>query len=188
MKLLVKTVYWLLVSALIAIAATASIVARRSRHLETMIADEATRQGFDPVVFIALVEKCSSNRTAFADHEHYGLLALTADEGRAWAAENDEAFDTFDLFDPEKNLRIGAWKFGRMLRSWSREKDPRIWALAEWRSNHESARKWAASSKDHLDDPFAKISDPNVRMFVMEIIRRTHRDAFKIILPWKKES
>jgi hypothetical protein len=186
MRTLFKTIYWLVLATLIAAAAFGSVILRRSHLLETRIAHQAGLRNIDPRLFIALVARCSSNQTAFADHEHYGLLALTADEGRAWAAESGVPFDTFDLFDPEKNLRIGAWKLERSLRAWSREKDPRIWALAEWHTDGKTVSTWAAAARGSFGDTLKTIGDPSVRSFVADILQQTHRDEFTIILPWRK--
>lgn len=185
MKTFIKTIYWLFIAALIALAAFGSVVFRRSRQLETMIAREAAARDMDPRLLIALVEKCSGFQTTLATNECYGLLALTAGEGRAWAGANGTAFDTFDLFDPRKNLQIGAWKFQTALVEWSREKDPRIWALAGWKTNRETVRAWADAARSSSGDPLKQISDPRVRLLVADILRQTHREEFTLILPWR---
>jgi len=185
MRTLLKTVYWLLVATLIGAAAFGSIVLRRSRQLETMTVAEAARQNIDARLFLALVQKCSDFQPTFADHGRYGLLALTEADGLAWAGAAGSNFDTFDLFEPEKNLKIGAWKLGSSLNAWSRERNPEMWALAEWCTNRETVRAWSGAASDGRDDPLRKIADPRVRQFVSDILRQSRREAFTIVLPWR---
>ena len=185
-RILLKTFYWLFVALLIAAAAFCSVVFRRSHQLETMIAREAERQGVDPRLFAALVERCSNFQTAFADHERYGLLALGAEDGRAWAAKTGVPFDTFDLFDPQKNLQIGAWKFEMAVREWTHERDPQIWALAGWKTNRETVRAWAVSARNDSRDALRHVADVRVRGFVADILQQSRREKFTVILPWAK--
>lgn len=184
-KTFLKTAYWLVIAGLIALAAFGSVVFRRSRQLETMVAREAVLGGLDPRLLIALVEKSSNFQTTLATNECYGLLALSAGDGRAWAAQAGAAFDPFDLFDPRKNLQAGVWKLNLALRSWSRERDPRIWALAGWRTNRETVRAWADAARGDPGDPLRQIRDPRVRAFVTDILRQTQREGFTLVLPWE---
>ncbi len=187
MRVLFKTLYWLFAAALIAAAALGSIVLRRSHQMETTIASAAARRGIDPRLFAALVEECSGGRTTFADHERYGLLALSAEDARIWAEQNGVEPDTFTLFDPKQNLRIGAWKLDQALATWSRERDPRIWALAGWKTNRETVRVWAAAARGATGDPVRAISDSHARNFVRDILGKTRREEFTLVLPWGRK-
>lgn len=185
MRTLLKTIYWLLIAALIAVAASASVLLRRSRQMETMIAAAADRQCLDAGLLVALVGWCSDFQPARAAEGRYGLLALTEADGRAWAKATGGTFDTFDLFDPRTNLEVGAWKFAASLSAWSREPDPTVWALAEWRTNRAAVRVWAAAAAAGKTDPLQSIADVRVRGFVADILQRTRRERFTLLLPWR---
>lgn len=185
MRTLLKTIYWLLIAALIAVAASASVLLRRNRQMETMIAEAAELQGLDAGLLVALVGWCSDFQPAKAAEGRYGLLALTEADGRAWATASGGAFDTFDLFDPQKNLQIGAWKFAASQRAWAGEPDPAVWALAEWRTNRAAVRAWAAAAAAGKTDPLQSIADARVRGFVADILQRSRRERFTLLLPWR---
>ena len=186
MRTLLKMCFWLFVAALIAATAAASLLIRRSHHFETMIVRAADAQRIEPVILLGLVQQCSGNNTTFARDEHYGLLALTTADGTAWAAASGKPFDAFDLFDPEKNLQIGAWKFAAALRTWMREPKPELWAVAGWQAPADQVRAWAGAARMDGGDPFQKISDPRVRNFAADVLRKTQREKIEIVLPWRK--
>ena len=184
MRKLLKTFYWLLLAALAAAAAFGLVVLRRSHQLETMIVRAAMRRNVDSRTLFALAEKCSKFQTSFADHGRYGLLALEVGDGRAWAAATKSEFDTFDLFDPQKNLEIGAWKLGDARRAWP-SRDADIWALAEWKTNREAVRVWADASRGVGGDAARFIADDTIRKFVEEVSANSRRDEYEIAWLWR---
>jgi hypothetical protein len=74
------------------------------------------------------------------------------------------------LFDPRKNLEIGAWKFDASLRDWAREKDAAMWAVAGWYTNVETLKGWADSARGSTNPPLAAIPDIPLRMRVREVL------------------
>lgn len=170
MRLLLKTVFWLLIAAVIAGAAACWAVSRRSRQMDRMIERAADARGLDARLFAALVAHTGGTRTTLATNGHYGLLLLTEADGRAWAAAMKQTFDAFDLFDPRKNLEVGAWKFDASLREWAREKDAAVWAVASWRTNRETVRAWADAARSSTNPPLASIPDIPLRMYVRDVL------------------
>lgn len=167
-KTTLKTISWLLLAVAMGTGTFAWLMHRQGRQIERMVVPIAHEANVNPKIAAALAEVCSNNEPGYASREHYGLFALTVDDGKAWASAKGAKFDTFDLFDPKLNARIGTWKFSRMAGSWSHEAKPEIWAIAEWRTNHETVVVWA---RDTHTNELARIDDAKARRFVSEVLR-----------------
>ncbi len=172
MRTFFKTILWLVLALFIGAGAFAWLLRRQSHQLDRIIEQAATAGHVNPKLIAALADFSSNNEPGFASREHYGLLALTTADGKAWAAATGGEFDTFALFDPALNLRIGVWKFATALQSWSHETKPEVWAVAEWKTNRETIRAWADLKSG---DEVSRIDDARVRRFVAGVLQQAQR-------------
>lgn len=181
MRVLLKMLYWLALAGLLCAAAIGAAFVRRSHQMDTMIVQAASRQQIDPRLAAALVWRSSQLNTSLSTNGHYGLLALTPEDGKAWSKASGAPFETFDLFDPRRNLQIGLWKLSMASLAWADKPNGHIWALAEWQAGRAAASAWASAAVD--DDPLAAIGDPAVRSFVGDVVRRAQRDEVTLGFP-----
>lgn len=179
MRLLLKTFLWLVFAVALGAAGLLYVLHNRGQALDVLIEHAAEKRGLDPRLFAALVASAGGTRTTLAENGCYGLLRLTEADGRAWATASGRKFDTFDLFAPAANLEIGAWKFDAELRAWSRAREPEVWAVASWWTNHETVAGWAVAAQSGTNKALAYITDPVIEARV----RSTLMDA-RTPRPW----
>ena len=109
----VKTAFWLIVAVMLGTVTVDVVLNRHAQRLQRLIAREARARKFDPDRVAEMVGRLSGSDPAFAVNGRYGLMALTTNDAAAWAAKTGNKFETFDLFDPQTNLRIGLWKLAQ---------------------------------------------------------------------------
>lgn len=151
---------------------------------DPLIAVISRDAGVDPLLVRALIwreSRFDPNTHGTAD-EH-GLMQVTPDVGQMWAKANKiENYNDDDLYDPETNIRVGAWYLSRALKRWSQTDDPVTFALAEYNAGRSNALKWV--------DPLAPLSHaafldritfPSTRKYVEVIMakRDQYRTVFK---------
>lgn len=181
MRLIIKTLYWLMLATLMGAAALMASYVRRSHQMDTMIADVAAAQQIDARLAVALVQRSSGYDTAMVTNARHGLLALRIEDGVAWAKATGAPFDVFDLFDPRRNLEIGLWKLSLAQLAWKGERDAAIWALVEWRVGRAVAKGWAEKSQP--GSPLNAIDDIALRSFVSDVLAASRRGKLTLKLP-----
>ena len=105
-----------------------------------------------------------------------GLMQVSGRAAAEWARENKiDNFKAEDLFDPQTNLRAGAWYLHRAVQHWEHQPNPLPFALAEYNAGASRVQRWAGgseaigvASKDFLRN----IDFPNTRKYVDSVLER----------------
>lgn len=101
-----------------------------------------------------------------------GLMQITELVGYEWAGAHElEDFVKTDLFDPQTNLRAGAWYLAKGLDQWDRYEDPLPFALAQYNAGYGNAKRWARKALD-ADAFIDNITYPNTQRYVRDILKR----------------
>jgi soluble lytic murein transglycosylase len=149
---------------------------------DPLIAGIARNEGVDPFLVRALIWRESRfDPLTHGEADEHGLMQVTPEVGQMWAKANKvEDFKDDDLYDPETNIRAGAWYLNRALKHWSQTDDPVAFALAEYNAGRSNALKWVdpVAPLDHtafLD----RITFPSTRKYVEVIMAK--RDQYRAV-------
>jgi soluble lytic murein transglycosylase len=146
----------------------------RLHRYDDLIALIAADAGLDPRLIHAVVWKESRFRTlAVGAAGESGLMQITPPVGEAWAAATRHPdYRPELLFDPEINLRVGAWYLARALQQWSDRRDPLPYALAQYNAGRSNVLRWAEYDGNHPDTFIANITYPGTQHYVRTILKR----------------
>jgi soluble lytic murein transglycosylase len=132
---------------------------------------EATKNDLDPYLVAALIRQESEfNPAAVSKANAYGLMQMLPAVGKAMAREEGMGhFETFQLFDPETNIRLGT----RFLReSLDRFGGVTEYALAAYNAGSERVVDWRAAGPYQGTDEFVEsIPFTETREYVEAILR-----------------
>jgi soluble lytic murein transglycosylase len=158
---------------------------------DELIANIARNDGVDPFLIRALIWRESRfNPLTHGSADERGLMQVRPDVGQAWAKANKiEDFKDDDLYDPETNIRVGAWYLNRAIKHWSQTDDPVTFALAEYNAGRSNALKWVDPLAPLDHSAFInRITFPGTRMYVEKI--EAKRDEYRLEFAnnrWYKE-
>lgn len=149
---------------------------------DPLIANIARADGIDPFLIRALIWRESRfDPLTHGEADEHGLMQVTPEVGQMWAKANKiEDYKDDDLYDPETNIRAGAWYLSRAIKHWSQTDDPVTFALAEYNAGRSNALKWVdpLAPLDHtafLD----RITYPGTRKYVEVIMAK--RDQYRAV-------
>lgn len=131
----------------------------------------AQEWGLDPFLLVAVMKVESSfNPRAQSAKGARGLMQIMPETG-AWIARElgIEPFHPDDLFEPEVNLRIGAWYLTYLIRRF----DGRLaLALAAYNGGQGNVKRWLDSMRwDGEEESVNDIPYGETRRFVLRVLR-----------------
>jgi soluble lytic murein transglycosylase len=117
----------------------------RFQQYDQLIRATATTNELDPMLVKAVIWRESRfDPQKFGGAGERGLMQVSVIAANEWAKENHvQNFQVEELFDPKKNLEVGAWYLHRAMSHWQHETDPTPFALAEYNAGPSRAHRWA---------------------------------------------
>jgi len=163
----------------------------RESVYDPQIAAISRAEGVDPFLVRALIWRESRfDPLTHGQADEHGLMQVTPDVGQMWAkASKIENYKDDDLYDPETNIRAGAWYLNRALKRWSATDDPVTFALAEYNAGRSNALKWVDPLAPLNHTAFLdRITFPSTRKYVEVIMAK--RDQYRTVFAknrWYRE-
>ena len=139
-------------------------------YWETIKAESA-KNNLDPYLVAALIRQESEfNPSAISPANAYGLMQLLPAVGKSMARQEGlEHFQTFQLFDPAINIRLGTRYFRRTLDKFGGVTE---YALAAYNAGDERVHDWeAAGPYQGIDEFVESIPFTETRGYVESILR-----------------
>jgi soluble lytic murein transglycosylase len=137
---------------------------------ETIVRGHARNYSLDPALLAAVIYQESKFKAdAESKSGAIGLMQLLPDTAKGIALHTGgSAFRVADLFDPEINVRYGAWYLRHLLRKYGEERT----ALAAYNAGQDNVDRWR---RDGLGIQF-----PETRAYVnrVEDLKQIYRDAY----------
>ena len=150
-------------------------------YWETIKAESA-KNNLDPYLVASLIRQESEfNPSAISHANAYGLMQLLPSVGKAMAREEGIShFDTFQLLDPDTNIRLGTRYLRKTLEKFGRVTE---YGLAAYNAGDDRVLDWqAAGPYQGIDEFVESIPFTETREYVEGILRNeeTYRaiDAF----------
>jgi soluble lytic murein transglycosylase len=143
------------------------------------IKTESAKNGLDPYLVASLIRQESEfNPSVISYANAYGLMQLLPSVGRAMAREEGMShFETFQLLDPETNIRLGTRYLRQMLDRFGGVQE---YALAAYNAGDERVSDWQAAGPYHGMDEFVEsIPFTQTRDYVQGILR--NEDIYRSI-------
>ncbi len=139
-------------------------------YWETIKAESA-KNNLDPYLVAALIRQESEfNPSAISHANAYGLMQLLPAVGKSLAREEGiKNFRTFQLLDPETNIRLGTLDLRKTLNKFGGVTE---YALAAYNAGDERVLDWKAGEQDEGIDEFVEsIPFSETRIYVESILR-----------------
>ena len=132
---------------------------------------ESAKNNLDPYLVASLIRQESEfNPSVISYANAYGLMQLLPSVGRAMAREEGMThFQTFQLLDPETNIRLGTRYLRQMLDQFGGVEE---YALAAYNAGDDRVADWEAAGPYHGIDEFVEsIPFTQTREYVEAILR-----------------
>jgi soluble lytic murein transglycosylase len=151
----------------------------RFQQYDQLIRTVAATNELDPMLVKAVVWRESRfDPQKFGAAGERGLMQVSEIAANEWMKENRvENFQVEELFDPHKNLAVGAWYLHRAMSHWRQESDPIPFALAEYNAGASRALRWAGGQGTAPIPAHAflrNIDFHGTRKYVESIVERYH--------------
>jgi len=143
------------------------------------IRDESAKNHLDPYLVASLIRQESEfNPTAVSKANAYGLMQLLPAVGKAMAREEGvNHFETFQLFDPATNIRLGTRYLRKTLDKFGGVPE---YALAAYDAGNDRVLDWqAAGPYQGIDEFVESIPFTETREYVESILR--NEETYKAI-------
>lgn len=137
----------------------------------TTIKAESAKNNLDPYLVASLIRQESEfNPSVISYANAYGLMQLLPSVGKALAREEGMThFQTFQLLDPETNIRLGTRYLRQMLDKFGGVQE---YALAAYNAGGDRVTDWqAAGPYDSMDEFVESIPFTQTREYVQSIVR-----------------
>src|SRR6202140_2781780 len=117
----------------------------RFQQYDKLILSVAAEHQLDPMLVKAVVWRESRfDPQKYGTAGERGLMQVSQSAANEWARENKiDNFQVEQLFDPETDLKAGAWYLQRAFQHWESQPDPLPFALAEYNAGASRAKRWA---------------------------------------------
>ncbi len=135
------------------------------------IKTESAKNGLDPYLVASLIRQESEfNPAAVSYANAWGLMQLLPSVGRAMAREEGMThFETYQLLDPETNIRLGTRYLRHMLDRFGGVQE---YALAAYNAGDQRVADWEAAGPYHgMDEFIESIPFTQTREYVEAILR-----------------
>ena len=137
---------------------------------ETIVRGHARNYSLDPALLAAVIYQESKFKAdAESKSGAIGLMQLLPDTAKGIAVHTGgSAFRVADLYDPEINVRYGAWYLRHLLRKYGEERT----ALAAYNAGQDNVDRWRREG--------IEIQFPETRAYVnrVEDLKKIYRDAY----------
>jgi soluble lytic murein transglycosylase len=137
---------------------------------EQIVRGHARNYDLDPALLAAVIYQESKFKAdAKSKSGAIGLMQLLPDTAKGIAVHTGgTAFRVGDLYDPEINIRYGAWYLRHLLRKYGDERT----ALAAYNAGQDNVDRWRRNGLD--------IQFPETRAYVnrVEDLKEIYRDAY----------
>ncbi len=143
------------------------------------IKTESAKNGLDPYLVASLIRQESEfNPSAISYANAYGLMQLLPSVGKSLAREEGMShFETYQLLDPETNIRLGTRYLRHMIDRFGGVQE---YALAAYNAGEERVSDWQAAGPYHGIDEFVEsIPFTQTRDYVQGILR--NEDIYRSI-------
>ncbi len=140
---------------------------------------ESAKNGLDPYLVASLIRQESEfNPSAISKANAYGLMQLLPSVGRSMAREEGTShFETYQLLDPETNIRLGTRYLRKTMDKFSGIEE---YALAAYNAGDERVVDWQAAGPYHGIDEFVEsIPFTETREYVQAVLR--NQETYKSI-------
>jgi peptidoglycan lytic transglycosylase len=139
-------------------------------HYKQIVRGHAHNYDLDPALLAAVIYQESKFKAdAESKSGAIGLMQLLPDTAKGIAIHTGgSAFRVDDLYDPELNVRYGAWYLRHLLRKYDDERT----ALAAYNAGQDNVDRWRRSGLG--------IQFPETRAYVnrVEDLKKIYRDAY----------
>ena len=131
----------------------------------------AQRHNLDPAFLAAVIYQESKFRAgAKSSSGAIGLMQLTPETARGIAIRtHGSAFHTDDLYNPEINIRYGAWYLDNLFRKYGSER----LVLAAYNAGQGNVDRWRAKGES------IQFSETKAYVSRVEDLKRIYRDAWR---------
>ena len=131
----------------------------------------AKRHNLDPALLAAVIYQESRWRSgAKSSSGAIGLMQLTPETARGIAIRtHGSAFHTQDLYNPEINIRYGAWYLDNLFKKYGNER----LVLAAYNAGQGNVDKWRANGQS------IQFSETRSYVEQVEDVKRIYRDAWR---------
>jgi len=139
-------------------------------HYESIVRGHARNYDLDPALLAAVIyQESKFHADAKSDSGAIGLMQLLPSTAHGIALHTGGAnFRTDDLWNPEINIRYGAWYLGHLENKYGDERT----ALAAYNAGQQNVDHWRASGEE--------IQFPETRAYVdrVEDLKAIYRDVY----------
>lgn len=131
----------------------------------------AREHNLDPALLAAVIyQESKFNPDAKSSSGAIGLMQLTPSTARGIAIRtHGSAFRTEDLYNPEINIRYGAWYLDNLFTKYGNERD----VLAAYNAGQGNLDKWRARGEP------IQFSETKAYVARVEELKRIYRDAWR---------
>lgn len=129
----------------------------------------AREYNLDPYLIAAIIKTESNfNPRAVSPKGALGLMQVMPKTGQ-WVAEEmgQAVFDPEQLFDPETNIRFGAWYLADLSREF--QGDP-VLVLAAYNGGRSNVKKWLAGEGRTRIKNIDRVPFPETRQFIRKVL------------------
>src|SRR5207247_10280405 len=137
---------------------------------EQIVRGHARNYSLDPALLAAVIYQESKFKAdARSDSGAIGLMQLLPDTAKGIALHTGgTAFRVDDLYDPEINIRYGAWYLSHLLEKYRDERT----ALAAYNAGQDNVDRWRREGRG------IQFSETRAYVDRVEELKRIHRDAY----------
>jgi soluble lytic murein transglycosylase len=137
---------------------------------EHIVRGHARNYGLDPALLAAVIYQESKFKAdARSSSGAIGLMQLLPDTAKGIALHTGgTAFRVDDLFDPEINVRYGAWYLSHLLEKYRDERT----ALAAYNAGQDNVDRWRGSGRG------IQFSETRAYVDRVEELKKIYRDAY----------
>jgi soluble lytic murein transglycosylase len=143
------------------------------RRYQEIVVGHARNYRLDPALLAAVIyQESKFDAKARSDRGAIGLMQLLPDTAKGIAERTGGSrFEVADLYNPEINVRYGAWYLRHLLDKYGSER----LALAAYNAGQANVDSWRAHG---LEVQFAETRDFVDRV---ESLKRTYRHAYRVL-------
>jgi soluble lytic murein transglycosylase len=137
---------------------------------EHIVRGHARNYGLDPALLAAVIyQESKFNADARSGSGAIGLMQLLPDTAKGIALHTGgTAFRVDDLYDPEINVRYGAWYLSHLVEKYGDERT----ALAAYNAGQDNVDRWRRSGRG------IQFSETRAYVDRVEELKKIYRDAY----------
>ena len=173
-KTALKILYWNAIAAMLILTLGITGLIREVHDLDGVVVKAAKKHSLNPRLISSVIWKESRyNATAIGTAGEIGLMQIMPGTGGEWAKKN--AYKNFDktmLFRPEINIEVGSWYIAKALHDWREQKDPLLYALAQYNAGRSRVLAWSHGKDEEPTEFMNQITFPGTKEYIQDIVKR----------------